>query len=490
MLRSDNKNCGQRICEVIVLETKILQITTFEEERSTVSSLFDSKQHRSEWLRERHATISIAVPNVHLHKASSMSLSARTLMGCLLAIAAASQANAQQNQPVSIKSRITTVQPMTGIVFWSDNSNAANSPESITLEYCYCGYNEVIDADGKYDFSQIDGILDQIAKRNHQAVLRFNYCYVGKETTVPEFIRSRPDYDETIGTSERKKTYFCDWSNQALQDFTLDFYSRFAQRYDNDPRVAFLQTGFGLWAEYHIYSGPNKLGKTFPSKQYQETFLRHLDSQFTNLPWSISIDAADDDYSPLEDNNELLALNFGVFDDSFLCKQHPKENAVNWRILQTGRWKRQPGGGEFSYYNMKDQKNALKPIGPNGVSFEDAAKQFHISYMIGNDQPRHTTIERIKSAGMATGYRFRILAATKTGNELMLTVTNEGVAPIYRNAYFAAGSKRSTTSLRSLLPGQSRQCKISEITESDIQQISIQSDSILQTQTIQFESDL
>ncbi len=397
---------------------------------------------------------------------------------------------AQNIRSVPLKSRITQVQPMTGIVLWSDNQNAKKHSEAITLEYRYCGYNEVIQPNGEYDFTKIDGILDAIAQRNHQAILRFYFVYVGKETTVPEIIRERSDYKETVGTSEGKKTRFCDWSNQALQDFTLEFYSKFAKRYDKDPRIAFLQTGFGLWAEYHIYDGPRELGRTFPSKGFQETFLRHLDQQFERLPWSISIDSADYDYSPLEDNNDLLALNFGLFDDSFLCKPHPKENAVNWKTLGSDRWKRQPCGGEFSYYNNKDQKKALSSNGPNGVSFEDAAKQFHITYMIGDDQPRFQTMERIHDAGMATGYRFRVTAATVEGKVLCLQVTNDGFAPIYRDAFFAAGKKRSTTSLRGLLPGETLVCPIHGVNDQDLQQVTIQSDAILPSQVIQFDADL
>lgn len=397
---------------------------------------------------------------------------------------------AGESRSIPLSSEITNVQPMTGIVLWSDNDSAAKHPEAITLEYRYCGYNEVVDADGKYDWSTIDSVLDEIAGRNHQAILRFHFCYVGKPTTVPGFIRTREDYEETIGKSEKKTTHFCDWSNKALQEFTLDFYSKFAERYDNDPRIAFLQTGFGLWAEFHIYSGPREMGKTFPTKEYQARFLQHMDQQFQNLPWSISVDAADYDYTPLEDNAELLALGFGVFDDSFLCKPHAKENAVNWKILDLTRWKRAPGGGEFSYYNMKDQRNALAESGPNGVSFEEAAKQFHISYMIGNDQSRHSTVERIKSAGMASGYRFRVTAAAIKGNELRLRVTNEGVAPIYRDAYFAAGQKRSKSSLKGLMPGETAICPIVDVEEADLATISIQSDFILPTQVIQFDADL
>lgn len=400
------------------------------------------------------------------------------------------QLSAQQSTSIPLQSQITDVQPMTGIVLWSDNPKLNKHADAITLEYRYCGYNEVVGSDGQYDYSKLDQILDDIASRNHQAILRFYFCYVGKETTVPDFIRNRSDYSETIGTSEKKKTSFCDWSNQALREFTLDFYTRFAERYDADPRIAYLQTGFGLWAEYHIYSGPRQLGKTFPDKEYQSIFLNHLDQSFSSLPWSISIDSADYDYSPLEDNQDLLALEFGVFDDSFLCKPHPRENAVNWKILGSDRWKRQPGGGEFSYYNKKDQRNALAENGPNGVSFEQAAKQFHVSYMIGNDQTRHSTAERIKTAGMASGYQFRITAAAIRSGELRLRVTNEGVAPIYRDAFMAAGSKQSEQSLRGLLPGDSNVFVIRGARKAETNEISIQCDAILPTQTIQFNADL
>jgi hypothetical protein len=408
----------------------------------------------------------------------------------LLTFGLAGSAIAQSRQSIPLKSSITHVQPMTGIVLWHDNDALNKHAQAVTLEYRYCGYNEIVQPNGDYDYAAIEKILNETAARNHQAILRFYFCYPGKKTTVPDIVSKRSDYNETIGISEKKKTHFCDWSNKALQDFTLDFYTKFASRYDNDPRLAFLQTGFGLWAEYHIYDGPRKMGKTFPSKEFQAKFLRHLDNQFNSLPWSISVDAADYDYTPLEDNAELLALNFGVFDDSFLCKQHPKVNAINWKTLDSNRWTRQPGGGEFSYYNSRDQKKALSPTGPNGVSFEAAAKQFHITYMIGNDQPRFQTVDRIKSASMATGYRFKVTEATVKDDTIKLKVTNEGVAPIYRDAWFAAGKNRSNTSLKNLLPGEIRECEIVGATKYDAAQITIQSDSILPTQTIQFEANL
>ncbi len=230
-------------------------------------------------------------------------------------VVAYSLSHASEPEKVQIQSAITHVQPMTGIVLWTDNEAVAT--DAIQLEFRYCGYNEVVNGEGQYDFAKIDRILDEVANRKHQAVLRFYFEYVGKETTVPDFIKRRSDYKETIGKSEGKVTHFGDWSNKALQQFTIDFYTKLAERYDRDPRLAFLETGFGLWAEYHIYDGPNKLGAQFPDKMFQSQFLKHMESQFKVVPWMISVDAVDDRYSPLKEEPDLLAMNFGVFDDSF-----------------------------------------------------------------------------------------------------------------------------------------------------------------------------
>src|SRR5262249_32837362 len=147
--------------------------------------------------------------------------------------------------------------------------------------------------------------------------------------------------------SEGKQTSFSDWAHPELKRFTLEFYEKFAERYDKDPRLAFLETGFGLWAEYHIYDGPMQLGKTFPDKAFQATFFQHLAKVFRQAPWLISVDAADGKRTPFKGQKELLKIPFGVFDDSFLCKQHAKENEPNWTFFDRNRWKVAPAGGEL-----------------------------------------------------------------------------------------------------------------------------------------------
>ncbi|TWU56500.1 hypothetical protein Poly51_24110 [Rubripirellula tenax] len=385
---------------------------------------------------------------------------------------------------VNVSNTITRVAPWSGIVFWNDND--AVDTDAIQLEYSYVKYNDIVRDKGVYDWTMVETLLDQAASRGHQQILRFYFIYPGEPTTVPDYIKQLSHYKEITAKSEGNPTGFVDWSAPEVQQFALDFYSEFAARYDQDPRLAYLQTGFGLWAEYHIYDGPWKMGQTFPTKQFQTTFLNHLAKQFRDTPWMISIDAADTDYTPFDDQPELLRLNFGVFDDSFLCKPHAKENAKNWAFFGRDRWERGPGGGEFSYYNKKDQKLALSASGPNGRTFQDMASEFHLTFIIGNDQSRYQPMPRIAEAGMAIGYRMTISDCQTNGNDWRIKVTNSGIAPMYHDAFVAIGDRRSATSLKGLLPGKSAVCEIAK--GGSKPDISIQSDRLVNGQTIPFEA--
>jgi hypothetical protein len=341
---------------------------------------------------------------------------------------------------------------------------------------------------GQYDWQVMDRLLDRVATRRHQAIIRFYLVYPGNPTTVPNYIKAMPDYHETRGLSEGKPTMFPDWSRRALQEFALEFYEKLAARYDDDPRLAFLETGFGLWAEYHIYSGPRVLGKTFPDKTFQSAFARQLARVFRKTPWMISVDAADDEYAPFPDTEDLLKLSFGVFDDSFLCREHPRVNEPRWNILDRERWKRAPAGGEFSYYTNHDQKEALSANGPHGIPFEKAAAAFHITFMIANDQPKYQPMDRIRSAGLACGYRFQITGFEASRSRSRVTVTNRGVAPIYHDAYLAVNGVRSDRSLKGLLPGASRTDEIASGGASP--KLTIACERLVPGQSIEYEADV
>ena len=377
---------------------------------------------------------------------------------------------------IHLRSTINHTLPMTGLVLWVDNAKDLDAAyrKSISMEFAYCLPCKVVKGKEngvvQYDWSSFDNMLDDIASREHQAIVRFRYEYPsgtdvdGKKgtTAVPDYIKALSDYNETYSKNPGGDgpTYYADWSNSELQWFTKQFYTDFCARYSHDKRLAFLEVGFGHWAEYHIYGTKLQLGVNFPSKQYQTEFFRHMNSVADGLPWCVSIDAADDTYSPVPDNAELRDMTFGLFDDSFMHKDHEIGSSDGWNeemwniIGRNTRWQKAPCGGEISYYTDADQHNFLNPQGMYGVTWEQAAAKYHISFMIANDAPEgnYGTAERFLEAAYATGYRFEIIELKVRNDILYLQIKNKGIAPIYRPAFVSVNDKRSDYNLMQLLP--------------------------------------
>ncbi|WP_447956720.1 hypothetical protein [Vreelandella sp. EE7] len=419
----------------------------------------------------------------------------------LLAFTSTSQADTEQSPhdadyvPVPLNSSIDRVQPMTGIVLWNDNArDLAALGDDVQLEFAYFKYSDVVTEPGVYDWSRVEAALASSAARGHQMILRFHDTYPGQtRVSIPAHIADAPDHELSYHDIEGERTFVPDWRSETLQAFILEFYSRFAQRYDLDSRLAFLQVGFGSYAEYHLWDGPLTLGTTFPSKAFQQQFLTHLGDTFVETPWSISIDAASSRYTPFSAVPALRQLRFGLFDDSFMHETHSESdqeyNRASWLFFGSTRYHDNPAGGEFNYYSDYDQEHVLAPDGPWGRSFESLAAQYHISYMIGNDQPGYQPRERIREASMATGYAFRVATLASNGECVRLTARNEGVAPIYYDAWPAADGQRMDTSLKGLLPGEERTAEACIGPHArEALEISIESDRLVPGQRIQFNA--
>ena len=370
-----------------------------------------------------------------------------------------------------------------GIVLWVDQ--ARDHPElrnAGSLEFAYLTPDSVVrgaNADGtiRYDWSPLERLLDDIASRGDQAILRFRYEYPGEKsengvkgaTGVPRHVKALPGYRETFSPNPGGDgpTWYADWSHPGLRDFTLRFYADFADRYDRDPRLAFLEVGFGHWSEYHISGTPVRLGQNFPSPEFQAQLMRLLDGKLKETPWCVSIDAAQKKYANLAHDPALSALGFGLFDDSFMHKEHDlaQGNGYNercWRAFGTDRWRRAPCGGEISYYSSRDQHQFLDPKGLYGVTWEQAAAKYHMTFVIANDSVdgKFATPERLAEAAAHCGYAFRLVRAATEDNALVVEIANDGVAPVYHDVRPSLDGVMADASLRGLAPGETRTFRI------------------------------
>ncbi|MBR2225871.1 MAG: DUF4832 domain-containing protein [Bacteroidales bacterium] len=392
---------------------------------------------------------------------------------------------------VSFQSEITHVQPMTGIVLW--NTSGSVKKDYVQLEYSYMLYNDVCKEKDVFDWTPMDKLLEQVAARGHQAVVRFRYTYPGYASAVPDYIKKMDGYEAIWAKADgrsREDTEYPDWRCEELRRFHMEFHRRFAERYDKDPRLAFVETGFGHWAEYHVYDGKYIDGQTFPSKEFQAEFLPKMDEWFKETPWLISIDASDSKYAPFRKQKELLDLNFGNFDDSFMCEDWDGYNWSCWTFFGKERYKKAPAGGEFSYYSSYDQKHVLDKEGMYGRVFEDVVAKVHMTFIIGNDQPGKQKPERITEAAMSMGYRFEVRDfKVLEGKSAEVLIANVGVAPIYRDAFVEVEGVRGDLNLRTLMPGDEALVTIACEAKTSSRP-AIACDHLVEGQEIQYQADI
>ena len=108
--------------------------------------------------------------------------------------------------------------------------------------------------------------------------------------------------------------------------------------------------------------------------------------------------------------------------------------------------------------------------------------------MIGNDQPSYQTMDRIEEAGIASGYSFRVTAFSASPSAARVTVENEGIAPIYTDAFGAVNGVRAEESLALLMPGDSREYTVAS--GGDSPELTIECDRLVSGQEIEFAADL
>jgi hypothetical protein len=144
--------------------------------------------------------------------------------------------------------------------------------------------------------------------------------------------------------------------------------------------------------------------------------------------------------------------------------------------------------GEFSFFKMKDQTEALSHSGAYGIPFSEQVDKFHISFMIGDDQPRFQKPEVIRKAGMNCGYQFHATRFVGNSTASELEIENRGIAPFYYDAFPAVAGVRSEVSLTGLLPGESWRSRIAKASKTPV--VSIECDRWVPGQKIEFAADL
>ncbi len=208
-----------------------------------------------------------------------------------------------------------------------------------------------------------------------------------------------------------------DYTSDAFRARLVRLIERLGQLWDNDPRVAFIETGLiGRWGEQHTPKPPPDLQALMG-----DAFTRAFPHKLLENRYPTAFEA----------------YRWGIYWDSFGCDQ----NAAMKRL--SDRWKTVPYEGEIAYdYCVPAGKKPIEDvtIPANTTKILDLVRDFHITGLgwIASARYDTTTAVGIDTLQKAFGYRFVISEATypsraQPGGALTLkmSVRNLGSAPFY-----------------------------------------------------------
>lgn len=316
-----------------------------------------------------------------------------------------------------------------------------------TLEFNYLPYSALVKGYDEFDWKPLEKLLDDIAGRGHQAVLRIFLEYPNKKGVIPDFLvkdglkvhkllytETQPEPPAPIETP--------DYEDKNLRKSLKTFLAAFGKKYDGDPRIGFLTAGLlGTWGEWHTYPKD----ELFASKTVQLEVMDAYEAAFKTTPVLLRYPAGEKDYQKAKNADRK----FGYHDDSFA-----------WATLDTGKkgdewfymtalkaagpdaetkWKTHPIGGEIrpeAWGKVFDAKPGVKEV----QDFRKCVEATHATWLMDSGMfEKKQPAERVKRAVEEVrrmGYEFHAPAVTVgvvTGGklEVKLEIENRGVAPFY-----------------------------------------------------------
>lgn len=260
------------------------------------------------------------------------------------------------------------------------------------------------------------------------------------------------------------------------------FVQKMAERYDNNPNVAFVDIGhFGMWGEGHTVNTTPIHGHSWgieTQKKYIDIYCKHFKHTQVCLSDDFAGDSTPGEHFPIMD----YAFSKGVTmrDDSILVQ--PKPNQWFHSEMAQLFWPTMPVILEHEHYESAVQKNSW-----NKELFLQSVEDYHASYMSIHTWPRLLLEENrdvIDRINRRLGYRIQISSAEwpkkikKNESFTIQTIwRNAGVAPCYPGGYPCFTIKNDKGGIVSVLVDTDFNVKTLTVAEPDkAPEISLSSD--------------
>ena len=333
--------------------------------------------------------------------------------------------------------------PLKGLVPYASDNNV-HFPHA--MEFSYIAFADLVKDYDTFDWRKMEVLLDDIAGRGHQAVLRIHLEYPGKNDLIPKFlIEDGLKVHKYLNTNTHpfppSKVETPDYEDKNLRRALTNFIAAFGKKYDGDARIGFITAGLlGTWGEWHTYPR----SELFASKTVQSDVMDAYQTAFKITPILLRYPAGDNTWG--KSPNALRP--FGYHDDSFA-----------WATLDTGKkedgwffmpamkqagqaalekWKTHPIGGEIRPEAWGKVFDA-QPGDKNIQDFNKCVDETHASWLMDSGMfVKQASPERKQRAELSVrrmGYEFYVptCEVSRSGSRLSvkLELQNRGIAPFY-----------------------------------------------------------
>ncbi|MCA9137524.1 MAG: DUF4832 domain-containing protein [Planctomycetales bacterium] len=353
-----------------------------------------------------------------------------------------------------------------------------------SMEFMYLALEDLMLAEDRFQWQPLEDLLDDIASRGNQAVIRIYVEYPGKKKGVPKYLVDQGLKIHTYintNTAPLPPTEVStpDYEDPRLRKAFQTFISAFGKKYDGDPRLAYITAGLlGTWGEWHTYPR-NDL---WASDATQKIVLDAYESAFSLTPILLRYPAGPGHGY----QSENASRPFGYHDDSFA-----------WATLDTGKrqddwfyipalkaagdaavnkWKTSPIGGEIrpevwgKIFDAPDQWPA------QSQSIHDCITETHVTWLMDTGMFREVASSERKERAAAEvrrmGYELHVRGADFSVDpasgqcRVTLQLINQGVAPFYADwpTEIAFADPSGTLAKQSVAAGLSMQGHLPRLT--------------------------
>ena len=370
------------------------------------------------------------------------------LVGATLPATASSAATPQWTDLKEAPAPVSN--PMKGFMPWAPEDGSAPGTVAnalpYTLEWAPFPVKDVVTGRDTYDFTKVDALLDAIASRGHQAVIRFSLDTPGKKTGMPQYlIDAGTDTSRTYDFYDNKKISFSpNYNDPKVQEMLLHFVAALGDKYDGDPRIGYITAGlYGFWGEEHTYpyngyvndQNPKAIN-WMPSDEFRARLVEAWD------------DAFDDTF--IQNRYPTAATKahgMGYFDDSL---GYATLEGTDWHFIpklkdqgEGDAWHHSPIGGELypSFQECAFSEPLRCPSMEAGRDYKalESIQKAHATWLINQHafSTGYTGAEltRAKAASATMGYTLQATRTSATYHgakaAVAVEIKNTGTAPFY-----------------------------------------------------------